>query len=116
MVRGTCNLEDRLSLWTWFFRFAGVEEKEMEFLLKQDSVMEKAHSVYKGFSEDRQLRELNEARQKRLKDEATRLGSARRDGKREGKLEDAANFKKLGVAQDIISKATGLSLEEIDKL
>ncbi len=84
----------------------------MEFLLKQDAVMEKAHSVYKGFSEDRQLRELNEARQKRLKDEATRLGSARR----EGKLEDATNLKKLGVALDIISKATGLSLEEIEKL
>ncbi|PIE05140.1 MAG: hypothetical protein CSA76_00575, partial [Spirochaetales bacterium] len=70
------------------------------------------NSVYKGFSEDRRLRELNEARQKRLKDEATRLGSALR----KSKLEDAANFKKLGVAPDIISKATGLSLEEIEKL
>ncbi len=88
----------------------------MEFLLKQDSVMEKAHSVYTSFSEDRQLRELNEARQKRLKDEATRMASARREGKLEGTLETARQFKRLGTDADTISRATGLSLKEIEKL
>ncbi len=58
------------------------------------------------------LRELSEAREKRLKDEASRLGSAIRNAKRE----DAVNLKSLGVSFDIISKATGLSMEEIEKL
>ncbi len=37
-------------------------------------------------------------------------------GIEKGKLEDARNFKKLGVSSDIISKATGLSIKEIEKL
>ena len=37
-------------------------------------------------------------------------------GVAKGKLEDAQNFKRLGVSVDIIAKATGLSLEEIAKL
>ncbi len=114
----TYNIKSRLSLWAWFFRFEGVAEKEeeMEFLLKQDPVMEKAHNVYTTFTEDRRLRELSEARQKRLKDEASRLDSARQEGLEQGKLETARQFKIMGVSVDIISKATGLSLEEIEKL
>ena len=42
------------------------------------------------------------------------------EGKVEGKAEErlamAQNFKKLGVAIDVISQATGLSKEEIEKL
>ena len=40
----------------------------------------------------------------------------REAGRAETKREDAKNLKKLGVAVDIISKATGLSIEEIEKL
>ncbi len=112
------NLKDRLSIWAWFFRFVGVSEKEdeMEFLLKQDPVIQEAHHIYKTFNEDRKLKELSEAREKRLKDEATRLGSALRKGREEGRWESAVNLKKLGVASDIISKATGLPVEDIEKL
>ena len=38
------------------------------------------------------------------------------EGKAESKLETAKNFKALGVATDIISKATGLPVEIIEKL
>ena len=38
------------------------------------------------------------------------------EGKIEGKMETAKNLKNLGVATEIISKSTGLSKEEIDKL
>jgi len=38
------------------------------------------------------------------------------EGKLEEKLSNAKNFKNLGVSYDIISKATGLSIEEIEKL
>ena len=40
----------------------------------------------------------------------------KKEGKKEAKLEDAQNFKRLGVPADIIAKATGLSAEEIAKL
>jgi len=37
-------------------------------------------------------------------------------GTQQGKLQSAVNFKKLGVSSEIISQATGLSIEEIEKL
>jgi predicted transposase YdaD len=37
-------------------------------------------------------------------------------GRLKGRVEDARNFKALGVSVDIISKATGLPPEEIEKL
>lgn len=41
---------------------------------------------------------------------------ARDEGERRKALEDAKNFKRLGVSVDIIAKATGLVREEIEKL
>ena len=41
---------------------------------------------------------------------------AKRKGKQEGKLETARNFKNLGISPQMIAQATGLSLEDIDKL
>ena len=40
----------------------------------------------------------------------------REEGQEEAKLEDAAKLKQLGVAVEIISQATGLSVEAIEKL
>ena len=37
-------------------------------------------------------------------------------GAQKEKIENARNFKKLGVSIETISKATGLSIEEINKL
>ena len=44
------------------------------------------------------------------------LAEGRADGRREANLETALKFKQLGVDVMIISEATGLSLEEIEKL
>lgn len=44
------------------------------------------------------------------------LKQGRAEGRTEERIENARNFKKLGVATDIISQATGLSTEEIDSL
>ena len=46
----------------------------------------------------------------------TARGEGRLEGRAEGKLEDAQNLKRLGVSVDIIAKATGLSVEEIETL
>ena len=56
----------------------------------------------------------------RTEGHAEGLTKGHAEGKAEGKAEErlamAQNFKKLGVAIDIISQATGLSKEEIEKL
>ena len=44
------------------------------------------------------------------------LNKGKEEGVREANLNNARNLKKLGVAIDIISQATGLSKEEIEKL
>jgi len=53
---------------------------------------------------------------KNYRDLKNSIDTAFSEGKLEGKLEDAKRFKKLGVEINIISKATGLSEEEIKKL
>lgn len=44
------------------------------------------------------------------------LNTAKMEGRMEERLENARNFKKMGVSPDIIAQATGLSLEEINGL
>lgn len=44
------------------------------------------------------------------------MENERAEGRAEEKLSNARNFKRLGVSALIISQATGLSIEEIDKL
>lgn len=44
------------------------------------------------------------------------LNKGKEEGAREANLNNARNLKKLGVAIDVISQATGLSEEEIEKL
>lgn len=50
------------------------------------------------------------------KGEEKGLEKGLKQGRAEERIENARNFKKLGVATDIISQATGLSTEEIDSL
>lgn len=44
------------------------------------------------------------------------LNTAKMEGRMEERLANARNFKKMGVSPDIIARATGLSLEEINGL
>ncbi|MDR1962589.1 MAG: hypothetical protein LBQ50_02285, partial [Planctomycetaceae bacterium] len=52
----------------------------------------------------------------RLEGEAKGKAEGLAEGKAEGKIETARNLKRLGVDQETISKATGLSVSEIDRL
>ena len=47
---------------------------------------------------------------------ATARNRSHAEGRMEEKMENARNFRKLGVSAEIISEATGLSLEEINRL
>jgi len=75
-------------------------------------------------SSDEVVRELIEARSKALHDEATRMKhaveKAKKEGREEGKkkrdIEITKNLLKIGISLEQISKATGLSIEEINNI
>ncbi len=96
----------------------------MEFLLKQDPTIKKAHRIYTQFTEDSRLRELSLARQKRLRDEASRLDLALEQGIQQGisqgqyqaKCQTAQLMKQAAFEPEMIAKMTGLTLAEIEKM
>lgn len=66
------------------------------------------------FNKDDQLR--YEANLKIYRDSFAVLSTKWEEGKAEEKLEIAGNLKKMGLDPETISRATGLSLEEIGKV
>jgi len=87
----------------------------------------KAVGILKELSADERTRMLYEDREKARRDIASLLGGARREGIAEGRAEERAegharlanitrNFLALGVPIDTITKATGLTREEIETL
>ena len=65
------------------------------------------------YDERRRNGEIEAAKEDGMKEG---LEKGREEGREETKLENAKNLKALGVAVDIISKATGLPIETIEKL
>ena len=113
-------VEAHLDKWLTFFKYEGKEEDKMTLLLNNDPEIRKAHSLFKKFNNDERLRDKALRREIWQLDYNTGLDEAMQEGiqkgKLEGKIEDAKNFKRLGVTVDIISKATGLSIVDIEKL
>ncbi len=67
-------------------------------------------------SNDKKQRELYEMRAKTLKDKASALNEAERKGIEQGIEQAAINLLKMGMTEEVISKATGLSIEAIRNL
>ena len=65
--------------------------------------------IYEEDMQDRVENAMREGREKGMRE-------GMKEGVAKGKLEDAQNLKHLGVSMDIIAKATGLSMEDIEKL
>ena len=80
-------LKDKLAKWAFFFPNEGREGKEI--LIKNDCVMKNAHQAYQKFTADDQMRQIHEAREKRIRDEATNLEWAREQGLEQEKREIA---------------------------
>ena len=81
--------------------------------------------IYEEDMQDRVENAMREGREKGIREGREKgMQEGREKGMREGmkegvakgKLEDAQNLKHLGVSMDIIAKATGLSMEDIEKL
>jgi len=110
--------------WITYFKHEGKEEEDMLIFLNDDPVMEQAHEAYILFSQDDQLREAYEAREKWIKQRNTDLKVAALQGKNEGKLEGKIEEKRMtahlmkekGYPMQDIMEITGLSKEEIEKI
>ena len=80
--------------------------------MKTDGEIKEAMDVLYKISGDKDSIMLAEMREKAIMDEQSRLNGARR----EGKIEVAKNFLKMGMSIEQISMGTGLTIEEVKKL
>ena len=92
----------------------------MATLLQGQPVVQQAYGKYQQFNHDERLRALDEAHQRFLHDHATDIEEAHDKGRDEGRDEEkvaiARNMKDEGCDFAFISKMTGLSAVEIDRL
>ena len=112
--------------WLMFIKTDSKEERRM--LAQENPVMTKANNVMDIFYLDEQERRRYEAAWEYESDRLSMINESERKGLERGKslgfaegschkaLQDAGNFKRLGVSIDIITQATGLSKEEVEKL
>ena len=111
-----------LEKWMYYLKFEG--ERDMKIVIQDDPIIAKAHEKYVEFTQDKRMREIYEGQieyeRRYLSDleeakiEAEIKGKI--EGKIEGKMETAKEMLAEGSDKDFISRVTGLSLEEIEKL
>ncbi len=111
--------KNRLEKWAYFFKKEGLlsEEEEMQVLIKNDSVMERAHESYKKFTANDEMVEIYEAREKRIKDEASNIAYAREEGLEQG-IEQGLykaiqRLKRKGLSSEKISELLEIPIDEV---
>ena len=89
----------------------------MKILIQEDKEIKKAHKVYTNFTQDEQMLELYEAREKFKKDYNSIMAAKIEEAEKKG---SAARAKKIaigmldeGIEINLIVKVTGLEKEEI---
>ncbi|PYE50900.1 Rpn family recombination-promoting nuclease/putative transposase [Paenibacillus barcinonensis] len=130
------KMDDGLVRWLLFLK--GITKSSWEaFMMNElEPALKKAMSVLEFLSQDEQARQEYEARQKFLRDEASMIEGAReeglkkgleeglkegmKEGMKEGEAESkrkiAQNMLALGLDEEIIIKATGLSSSELKNI
>ncbi|MBX4259992.1 Rpn family recombination-promoting nuclease/putative transposase [Clostridium estertheticum] len=100
----------------------------MEMLAQKNKDIKKAYGLLQIISKDQKARMLYEARQAEISDQLTRIKSAEEKGIKKGieqgieqgeykkAIENATNFLKLGISEEIVAKGSGLPLEKIIEL
>ena len=92
----------------------------MSQLLKEDTIFEKAMKKYNYFTDNEDLLNEYDKREAYLFYQASLMRGSRKDGFEEGRhaeqISMAIVMKKDGADINLISKYTGLSIDEIEKL
>lgn len=110
------NKDYNTKLHKWLLFLLNPNDKEVDEFMKNDGEIKEAMDVLYNISGDKETVMLAEMREKAIMDEQSRLNGARKEGKIEGKIEVAKNLKKLGLDIKKIAEATGLTIDEIEKL
>lgn len=84
------KLNKRLEGWMRFL--AARSKEELEMAIGQDELYRRAYQQLEVLSMDKDKRELYEAREKQLRDEATRQHEARQSGVQEGEIKKAIDL------------------------
>ena len=108
--------ENHLVHWQRLMGGLGREGEDLTILFKQEPQFLRVKDEYERCIQDPETRSRAESRERWRHDQATREYQARLDGLKDGKLEVATNFKKLGVPVETICAATGLSRETVEGL
>ena len=121
------DLKKDLNYWLGFFTTNNMEEYMSE-IVKEKPIMEEAHKRYNNFIRSRLMMSEYEKKEIYQYDKQITLKEERqegiKEGRREGKLEGikernysiAKTLKQMNMDNASISKATGLPIEEIEKL
>jgi len=127
------ELPPALRAWVNFYYYSHLKsEAEMTALLQDQPIVRQAYGQYQQFNRDEKMRALDEAHQRFLNDIASDVEEARDSGRSEGRVEGivigvnkgksernveiARNMKNEGFDVGVISKMTGLSSTEVDRL
>ena len=126
------NADIKKELKNWILFLKSNKEEDMSQLLKEDTIFEKAIDKYNYFTDNKDLLNEYDKREAYLFYQASLMRGSRKDGFEEGikegvekgKLEGikernysiAKTLKQMNMDNASISKATGLPIEEIEKL
>ena len=88
----------------------------MSEIVKEKPIMEEAHKRYNNFIRSRLMMSEYEKKEIYQYDKQITLKEERQEGRREGQISMATAMKKDGADINLISKYTGLTIKEIEKL
>ena len=113
------DLKKDLNYWLGFFTTKDMEEYMSE-IVKEKPIMEEAHKRYNNFIRSRLMMSEYEKKEIYQYDKQITLKEERQEGRKEGikdeKYSIAKTLKQMNMDNASISKATGLPIEEIEKL
>ena len=109
------DLKKDLNYWLGFFTTKDMEEYMSE-IVKEKPIMEEAHKRYNNFIRSRLMMSEYEKKEIYQYDKQITLEEKRQEGRREGQISIAKSMKKDGADINLISKYTGLTIKEIEKL
>ena len=112
------NITTELKNWILFLK--SNKEEDMSQLLKEDTIFEKAIKKYNYFTDNEDLLNEYDRREAYLVYQSSLMRGAKEDGFEEGEKNKAISMatamKKDGADINLISKYTGLTIDEIKKL
>ena len=106
--------ESKKNFWLWFIDHTNKERVEMACVSNER--IKEAREQLDKIRADKELMERIRLEEAYETDRITSLANAREEGEVKAKRETAKNMLELGAEVEFISKATGLSVEEIEKL